>query len=365
MTDLSSSLEQLDLDSSHQQAFLDTLDALAETPELASQWEELLALGAIYDTEKPALSLFRPPPTSRSSSPARPWTPTAGKFRQAGLGCVPLRLILETTVPSTTSDASHPIHLLISLSPDYPLNQPPQIQLQDLYIGPYLVTDELFGEVLRTFMHEASSGQGIEWSPGDVCVFEGVEDVRERVGEWLKGREEESRKGEVLRAGVGVYQIGAEVEEQGQKEEVREEEVFTYAAEPVKKATKVESVKCPVIVSSEPLVDRKSVFVGHVAQVTCAEEIKLVMAELLSDRKIARATHNISAYRINTPEGTLLHDNDDDGESAAGGRLAHLLSLLLGADRFKHINTAARDALVVGGFVEESEKKSKKGGKKK
>jgi putative IMPACT (imprinted ancient) family translation regulator len=82
----------------------------------------------------------------------------------------------------------------------------------------------------------------------------------------------------------------------------------------------------------------------------------------------------------------LLLDNDDDGESAAGGRLAHLLQILvshpllclivlleyylqdvkdvlvvvtryfggtlLGADRFKHINQAARDALELGGFIE-------------
>ena len=84
--------------------------------------------------------------------------------------------------------------------------------------------------------------------------------------------------------------------------------------------------------------------------------------------------------------GYFLSDNDDDGESAAGGRLAHLLQILvshrlcwlivplefylqdvkdvlvvvtryfggtlLGADRFKHINQAARDALELGGFIE-------------
>jgi len=82
----------------------------------------------------------------------------------------------------------------------------------------------------------------------------------------------------------------------------------------------------------------------------------------------------------------VLSDNDDDGESAAGGRLAHLLQILvshlllwlivpleyylqdvkdvlvvvtryfggtlLGADRFKHINQAARDALELGEFIE-------------
>lgn len=38
--------------------------------------------------------------------------------------------------------------------------------------------------------------------------------------------------------------------------------------------------------------------------------------------------HNISAYRI-TKDGLSLQDNDDDGENAAGSRLAHLLTLLV------------------------------------
>ncbi len=58
-----------------------------------------------------------------------------------------------------------------------------------------------------------------------------------------------------------------------------------------------------------------------------------------------------------------MEDCDDDGESAAGGRLLHLLAVSgvdsavvvvsrwyggvqLGPDRFRHINNAARNALV-------------------
>jgi putative IMPACT (imprinted ancient) family translation regulator len=37
---------------------------------------------------------------------------------------------------------------------------------------------------------------------------------------------------------------------------------------------------------------------------------------------------------------------------------------LLGADRFKHINQAARDALELGGFLAEKEKEKEKVGKK-
>jgi len=99
------------------------------------------------------------------------------------------------------------------------------------------------------------------------------------------------------------------------------------------------------------------------------DEVPLILAHLQSDRRIARAAHPIiNAWRCQV--GSVLHqDNDDDGETAAGGRLAHLLQILevnnvlvvvtryfggthLGPDRFKHINQAARSALDLGGFLD-------------
>lgn len=63
-------------------------------------------------------------------------------------------------------------------------------------------------------------------------------------------------------------------------------------------------------------------------------------------------------------------DYDDDGETQAGARLKHLLEILelenvlvvvsrwyggilLGPDRFKHINQAARDALELAGCLDD------------
>jgi putative IMPACT (imprinted ancient) family translation regulator len=92
----------------------------------------------------------------------------------------------------------------------------------------------------------------------------------------------------------------------------------------------------------------------------------------------------------------VREDNDDDGETAAGGRLAHLLQILvlnvlscicscnshislkevsnclvvvtryfggihLGPDRFKHINQVARNAMEKGGFLDEHEAKGNNG----
>lgn len=120
---------------------------------------------------------------------------------------------------------------------------------------------------------------------------------------------------------------------------------------------------------AEPIVDRKSVFIGRACQITDPSQVPVILAHLMSDRRIARAAHPIiNAWRCRV--GSNLHqDNDDDGETAAGGRLAHLLQILevenvlvvvtryyggihLGPDRFKHINQAARNALDLGGFLD-------------
>ncbi|KAI4470192.1 impact-related [Holotrichia oblita] len=97
-------------------------------------------------------------------------------------------------------------------------------------------------------------------------------------------------------------------------------------------------------------------------------ENECVMNILLENKKIAQATHNISAYRIKTDTGSILQDCDDDGENHAGGRLLHLLQILnvtnvfvvvsrwyggvqLGPDRFRHINNAARQVLGEAGVI--------------
>ena len=109
--------------------------------------------------------------------------------------------------------------------------------------------------------------------------------------------------------------------------------------------------------SSAPVVVIKSTFVAHVAQLRELEDVSRFLDILYSDPRIARATHNIRAWRLGNAA-----DNDDDGEDAAGGRLAQLLELmraenvmvvvsrwfggvLMGPQRFKVINDVARQAI--------------------
>lgn len=53
-----------------------------------------------------------------------------------------------------------------------------------------------------------------------------------------------------------------------------------------------------------------------------------MMAALLRNNKIMRATHNMLAYRIAVlGKRGMLQDYDDDGETAAGSRMLHLLQV--------------------------------------
>lgn len=123
-----------------------------------------------------------------------------------------------------------------------------------------------------------------------------------------------------------------------------------------------------VWISGEPLVDKKSAFQAHLCFVRTEQQVREALHQLIqSSSKIQRATHNMSAWRIveKAEDGKVLikHDNDDDGEDAAGSKLAYLLDMRndtnvlvvvsrwyggihLGPKRFAHIVNVARELLV-------------------
>ncbi|XP_038218213.1 protein IMPACT-like isoform X1 [Zerene cesonia] len=130
-------------------------------------------------------------------------------------------------------------------------------------------------------------------------------------------------------------------------------------------------IKCPEITHGSVIVDRKSSFQGHAAQVHSVDDVTAVLYKLKQNKKFQNATHNMYAYRIErqTSKGTtILQDCDDDGETHAGGRMLHLLQILdqkntlvvvsrwyggiqLGPDRFRHINNATRQVIQEAGLL--------------
>jgi hypothetical protein len=137
-------------------------------------------------------------------------------------------------------------------------------------------------------------------------------------------------------------------------------------------------VECPEIHFTDTLCDRKSVFQAHIAKINSKEEAMAVLQTLMSNTKIARATHRIYAYRTSVPtkngQNLELNDCEDDGEVGAGIKLQHLLQIMkvdnvmvvvtrwyggihLGPDRFKHILNLARKAITDNGFSNGKRKK--------
>jgi hypothetical protein len=127
----------------------------------------------------------------------------------------------------------------------------------------------------------------------------------------------------------------------------------------------------PQWVLSSPVIEKKSTFVARACAVRSPAQARACVAHLLdTDKRVSKATHNISAYRIRsagetTTSEVVYQDCDDDGETAAGGRLLHLLQVMdvwdllvvvsrwyggvkLGPDRFSIINNVAREAIVEG-----------------
>ncbi|KAG5981645.1 hypothetical protein E4U55_002730 [Claviceps digitariae] len=183
---------------------------------------------------------------------------------------------------------------------------------------------------------------------GCVCVFDGVEEFRRR-------------------RGVAMQQMGGD---ESEDEEGNENEDDDEGENEDESKNDNESESQPRWTLSDVVVENKSTFVARVARVSTPEQARRHVGDLIAgDKKVRGATHNITAWRIRTGTGLQFQDCDDDGETAAGARLLHLMQVMdvwgvvvvvsrwfggvkLGPRRFAVINGVARDGLVRAGCVE-------------
>ena len=214
------------------------------------------------------------------------------------------------------------------------------------------------------------------YSPGQVCLF----DLIEEAGPLLAQHHE---------AQNGAPQDIAEDPTNSRSARSFTSSAAAASESPLTAAssTTVPNIPPPNWILSESLVVNKSTFVARCLRVSSLPEATSSISNLVStNKRVAGATHNITAWRIKTaPTSTtpeiVVQDCDDDGETAAGGRLLHLMQLMdvwnavvvvtrwyggvkLGPDRFRCINTVAREALLNGGFVKDEQDKGKGSGKK-
>ncbi|KAG9074171.1 eIF2 kinase Gcn2p negative regulator, partial [Ceratobasidium sp. 370] len=153
----------------------------------------------------------------------------------------------------------------------YPASSPPQLQLLSRYIGAFSVDPGLSGLVLRTYF---SSLTGVAWTPGDSAVFDGVEHARERATTWYQGKLSEKTAGELQREIDKENRAAEPVHE-------AEQDIPKELAAPVELPAGIE------FTVAGPIIDRKSVFIGRACRITHHEQVPIILAYLMADKRIA------------------------------------------------------------------------------
>lgn len=273
----------------------------------------------------------------------------------------------DNTLASITPESalyalSLPTQAAISLRVEFPANYPdaPPSILGTQSIGDNVAKGDgtYLVELLREVLAEV-------YTPGAPCIFDLIEEADQRLQQL--GLDASSKDEEQQAAQAN-----------GQATDSHPQHSNSDGSQPME-----ELGDPPPWTLSEVITEKKSVFIARSAPVTSIGQARQSLAHMLAtDKKVAKATHNITAWRIRGENGVQYQDCDDDGETAAGGRLLHLLELMgvwdamvvvsrwyggvqLGPDRFRIINQTARDALLKGGFAAEAGKDNgKKKGKK-
>jgi len=118
------------------------------------------------------------------------------------------------------------------------------------------VDADLFGSIIKTFM----SANGVEWTPGAVCVFDGLQSVLERVLHWYEQRLESKRAGEALReqSHPSTHLVDSEKHE-------------ASGSTSVSVSLNTQSIALPEgikLFEAAPIVDRKSAFIGRACRIS-------------------------------------------------------------------------------------------------
>ncbi|CAO3570678.1 unnamed protein product [Mortierella alpina] len=380
--------------------------------------EEALAIVSIYGP-----SSFYPISTKASNAPSSPAYTLRVSLEEPDFDYDPTTALQDTAQVHSRSSNAHSsknvkeLELAVYFPPGYPETNTtaPVHEIVSIYYGTLRLTDDMIREI----------DEGLEacFVPGEVVVFSWIEWLRT----YLEEVEQRLHDNPTCLGGTqDQSNDGAKEDEEGDEEgdddededSVEEEEGHKSATDyfmaddssqdPAALSSSLASLSLhhhhptpppldhnsprisgqPIlnIRSGQPIVDRKSVFIAHLADITQPGQVPWMIQQLKQEnKKVIKATHNIMAFRVENENGTIAQDNDDDGETAAGSRLLHLMSILdvknvvvvvsrwyggipLSADRFKHINNAARQLLDECGFIQQapsSEAASSAAGKKK
>ena len=152
---------------------------------------------------------------------------------------------------------------------------------------------------------------GNVYQPGEVCLFDLLEEVGDRLRDEAHKSEEDNGCGETVFVGV-------------------KDDATSNAVDSESLSTKL-LLDEPLWTLSSVITEKKSIFIARSASVASPTQAKAYLDHLVAtNKKVTKATHNITAWRIQSasnPEITF-QDCDDDGETAAGGKLLHLMQVM-------------------------------------
>ncbi|KAH8434528.1 IMPACT family protein [Aspergillus melleus] len=350
-----------------------SLDSL-QNPDLA---DEIEAINAIYEPDTVVVT-STPSNTTTTTTSTSGSTSTTSTLDLGSSGA-------PTSAHSTTAKLQIPNHphlsFILGFDTSYP-DTPPRI------LGTASTASRGEGKLAVDVLEDIV---GRSYQPGVVCLFDVINEAVEAFQELNIGGSSSNNQNSTNDGDKGN---GSVTESDETTPGLRPEDIATLS---LRDSFGIDSP--PDWILSDVVTEKKSVFVGRVARVSTLEQAQAYLDYLLAtEKKVAAATHNISAWRIRQQKAVaggaggksdstemIVQDCDDDGETAAGGRLLHLMQLMdvwdvvvvvtrwyggihLGPDRFRIINAVGRDALIKGGFVKETggggNDKGKKKGKK-
>lgn len=162
------------------------------------------------------------------------------------------------------------------------------------------------------------------YTPGNVVLFELIGELEQFLDDYMKEHEKTREKGskdleqrteqKTERSNqnypIGIYRYeeqGSRSQDSDQKSKPQDFTAGWY--------------------QSEAIIDRGSTFIAYARETTSVEQARQFLFTLTCDRKISRAAHNMNSWRIQGENGVSYQDCDDDGETAAGLRMLHLLTV--------------------------------------
>lgn len=270
-------------------------------------------------------------------------------------------ILANLAVPTSAEDAvgddgslDHRLCLRLWFPPAYPACPESPVVLGVQSVGDAANSHRRPGEAALDAGQFGGSLASV-FQEGQVCLFDAIEEYLQ----YLRAQDEARERQEAEELALYHEQYADE-----QEYAVDYEAGAALAMDP------------PPWTVAAPVVELKSVFVARCAPVTSPAQAAAYIEHLKeTDRRVRTASHNMTAWRIRadvgketTKAGVVYQDCDDDGETAAGGRLLHLMQLMdlwnvvvvvtrwygghkLGPRRFALINQAARDAFVQAGLV--------------